>query len=521
MKLFKKLSKKKKIIAIIIIILLIIIVRNGMKNNNQEEKKVETEIIEKRTISQTVAATGTVTTQTTKEITSALAGSTIKTVNVVEGQMVSEGDVICTFDMDSVKKNLADAKSNANISSAQANLGIESAQRNLNDATKNRDNQIVSAQKEVEATNQAYQNVQNQLNEVNAQIAVRQNELQSINASIAQLQSNSVTDTPVLNEAIPAPAVNIEDSNTQLSNYQNRIQELNTEIAQLQAQLPELNQQVNQLKGALDGVISALNATTTTVDSNIANMQDSLRNAELNASANSQAQKGQIRAYEEQLEKGIVTANVSGTVTSVNVKEGDIYSGSTIAKIDGTNEFIIEAEIDEYYIADIKEGMKVLIKTDSTRDEELTGKIIYTALSSTTNSLANSGITSGSSGNATYNVKIALDNQNERLRLGMNAKLSIIINSKEDVWSVPYDAVYEREDGSHYIEILKDNVKEDAQIKLEDKEELDVTVGIEGNYYIEIYSDKLKDGMKVVLPEKKASDSIEELINAMGADAGM
>lgn len=511
MKSLKKLSKKKKIVLIIVIIILIIIARNILKTKNIEENKIEIEAIEKRNIAQSVAATGTITTERSKDIVSTLTGSEIKTVDVVEGQKVSVGDVICTFDMSSTKNNLSDAKSTANISNAQSNLGIESAQRNLNDAMKNRDSQIVSAQKEVESANQAFQNVQNQINVINAQIAEKQAQIANLNNSISQLQTSNVP-AQASNETPELIVSNQEDINTQLANFNNQIQVLTAEVSQLQASLPELQQSANQLKTALDISISTLNTTSTTADSTVASMQDNLKSAELSASANSQTQKSQIRAYEEQLEKGIVTSNVNGTVTSVNVKQGDIYTGSTIAKIDGTEEFIIEAEIDEYYIPDIKVGMNVFIKTDATRDEELTGKVIFTAVSPTTSSI--NGVATTSTANTTYNVKIALDNQNERLRLGMNAKLSIILDSKENVWTVPYDAVYEREDGSHYIEILKNE-------ETQEKEELDVTVGIEGTYYIEVYSDKLVDGMKVVLPEREAENSIEELINAMGADAGM
>ena len=46
------------------------------------------------------------------------------------------------------------------------------------------------------------------------------------------------------------------------------------------------------------------------------------------------------------------------------VKKGDLYSGSAIAVVEGCNEFIIEAEIDEYDIPDVEVGMKVLIKTN-------------------------------------------------------------------------------------------------------------------------------------------------------------
>ena len=120
----------------------------------------------------------------------------------------------------------------------------------------------------------------------------------------------------------------------------------------------------------------------------------------------------------------------------------------------------------------------------------------------------------GASGNATYKVQIELLTQNDRLRLGMNAKLSIITNSKNDVWTVPFEAIFERDDGTKYIEILKDE-------ETKEKEELDVQTGIEGTYYVEIKSDKLKEGMKVVLPEVDTSNSIESLIEAMGADVGV
>ena len=163
--------------------------------------------------------------------------------------------------------------------------------------------------------------------------------------------------------------------------------------------------------------------------------------------------------------------------------------------------------------------MKVLIKTDATRDEELEGRVIYTAASSSqnlSNSMIGQNSMSGSlsTGNATYKVQIELLTQNDRLRLGMNAKLSIIVDSRENVWTVPYETVHDRENGTKYIEILKNE-------ETGEKEELDVEVGLEGTYYVEIKSDKLTEGMRVILPEIDTSNSIESLIEAMGADVGV
>ena len=89
-----------------------------------------------------------------------------------------------------------------------------------------------------------------------------------------------------------------------------------------------------------------------------------------------------------------------------------------------------------------------------------------------------------------------------------------VLDSKENVWTVPYDAVHDREDGTHYIEILKENSEEEI-------EELNVEIGIEGTYYVEIIAGSLKDGMQVVLPKKDAGTSIEELMQMQGASVGI
>jgi hypothetical protein len=52
-------------------------------------------------------------------------------------------------------------------------------------------------------------------------------------------------------------------------------------------------------------------------------------------------------------------------------------------------------------------------------------------------------------------------------------------------------------------------------------EEIDVNVGIEGSYYTEISSDKIKENMYVVVPEIETNNTIKELIQMMGAGAGV
>ena len=133
--------------------------------------------------------------------------------------------------------------------------------------------------------------------------------------------------------------------------------------------------------------------------------------------------------------------------------------------------------------------MDVKIRTDSTRDEELEGKVIFIAPASNEMNSANTGMSmSGvSSSKASYLVKIEILTPNDRLKLGMNAKLSIITDKSENALVVPYDAINEKNDGKHYITIIKDDGS---------REDIEVEIGLESGYYTEVKSDKIAEGMR-------------------------
>ena len=605
-KIFKMSKKaKKRLIIILVIIILVCLIFKPFNQKPIEENKIETQAIEKRDIATSIGATGKIETSNTKNVVSSLTGMEIKTVNVKEGDTISIGDVICTFDMSNVEENLKVAQNSLNISNAQGALGIQSAQRNLNDSIKNKDTQVNITKQDTDNALKAYQDAQNELSSLQNTLAskksARDSFIKTYNSSLseytnikaeydkkestynqatnsynagvasfenAQIEYNKYFVAGTQNQLNPSTGTVIDPSeyqdgeyatlthravmtnynqaqstlisletnlNTAKSDYLNykstydnavnsysplesQYQAIEAEISSLEANVKTLQANVDSLKNAYDKTVQAQNSAVSTADSNIASMQDALSNSELSSSLNRQTQQAQINTYQDQLEKGVLTSTVDGTVTSVNAKPGDIYTGSTIAVIEGVQEFIIEAEIDEYDIADVEVGMEVLIKTDATRDEELKGRIIYVAQSATdVSEIAGTSMTSmttSGTSNATYKIQIALDTQNDRLRIGMNARLSIITDSRENVWTVPIEAIHEKDDGSKYIEILKNE-------QTGEKEELKVETGFESSYYIEINSDKIKEGMKVVMPDVEADNSVETLIEMMGADAGI
>ncbi len=531
----KKWTKKKKIIVFIVILLVVFAVFKIATPKQEEEQKIETEEIQKRDIAQSISATGVIATSDTKTVTGKLTGKEIKTVNVKEGQQIAVGDVICTFDTSDLQQDLATAQTSKNLTNAQSNLGVQGAQRNLDDATRARDKQLSEMQQTVDGANSNLQtakssleNTNSELNTLNANLENLKGQKKNLEDKIAALNIPPVTDkvsgvgdtTNTTDNSGLVSGGSLADLQTQLGKIEVQITSTNNKIAETKNKIAGLQNSVNAAQTTYNQAVDALNTTRDNLNSQIASLQDQVTSSQISTSLSDTTSKTQVRTLQDQIEDGVIKSTVNGTVTQVNVKAGDLYTGSTIAVIEGCEEFIVEAEIDEYDIPDISVGMKVLIKTDATRDEELEGRIIYTAPSATTAVGTMSAMTSSSTSaatggaSATYTVKIALDTPNDRLRLGMNAKLSIITESREDVWSVPYDAVYDREDGTHYIEILKNE-------ETEEKQEITVEKGLEGTYYVEISSNELKEGMKVVLPKIEAGNSMEDLIEMMGADAGL
>lgn len=214
-----------------------------------------------------------------------------------------------------------------------------------------------------------------------------------------------------------------------------------------------------------------------------------------------EAQK-QVDEVEKRIEKCTITAPIGGIVTLVGVQQGDSYSGGTLFQLDDTKEFTVTTTVDEYDINSVQTGQRVVILTEATGEDELEGKITSVA-PSTGRSSASSGASQGSQNTMSvssdsstdgYEVKISVDSKDERLKMGLTAKCSIIIEEVADVYAVPYDAVHENEQGQSVISVMERN---DSGLAFR---EVKVTKGMESDYYVEVSGEELSDGMMVQIP---------------------
>ena len=252
---------------------------------------------------------------------------------------------------------------------------------------------------------------------------------------------------------------------------------------------------------AVQNAQAAYDYTVASQESSFRGSKDALKSAEAGAGVATIQQESSVDSLNKQIENGAVTADIGGTVTAVNIKEGERYAGGAIVTIQDTDALVVSAEIDEYDIADVKIGMKAVFKTDSTRDEQLTGEVIFIAPTPTMGS------------DVTYQVKVRIDSDTSRLRIGMNAKLNIILEETADVLTVPYDAIQQDEKGDDVVYAVE-HTENGGVIKTA----IPVTVGVEGDYYVEVSGD-IKEGMEISLPTDKFFDLAaieEEMMASMG-----
>lgn len=542
---FRKRQRKKKMRIGIALVLVIVILVGAIyiKRSKKEpaDAEVKTEKLEKRTIVNSVSGSGKVEAVNSEEVTAGMAGTTIDSIEVQVGDHVEAGQTIAVMDTSSLSsqvkslndeiKDLEKQKADAEKSKKEAeDKAAADAQAAQVQAAQDAYAREVAAQAQKEANEaekkQTLSALTAQYNALNTQYTADNEKLQSMQATYQEKLQDGADDGA---DAGADGKKGWKETDADAMAYYALILQqqgtVTTELAQLQNLQTSMKAVENADTSVSIPAVSSpqlsLPATGQLNNMNVATSYDSAIST----------LKEQVKSLNRQIANGTIKARTSGTVTEVNAKAGDTYLGTPIASVEGIETLMLTAEVDEYDIPDVSVGMPVKIKTDATRDEELEGEVSFVALkasgSSSSSSLgAMSSLTGGAdmsgftaaSSDATYTVHIALKKQNERLRIGMNAKISIITDSVKDAWSVPLESVQTDEDGREYIEVEEEK-KVDGR-KTTTKRKIPVITGIEGTYYIQIMSDELKEGMDVIVPESQ-DNSMEELMNMMGSDAGI
>lgn len=165
-----------------------------------------------------------------------------------------------------------------------------------------------------------------------------------------------------------------------------------------------------------------------TLNNNIAQKENDIKLAEKN-----------LADKEETLSKSTITTPISGIVTTLNVKNGEIVTNEKlIATITDTAKMQVTLAVDELDINKVQVGQTAAVKIDDIENKKFTG---------TVESIAQSGTTTNNV--TTYDVIVTISNP-ENVKIGMNANVTIAVQSKANVLTVPVETIIEK-NGKKYV----------------------------------------------------------------------
>ncbi|MCD6329499.1 MAG: efflux RND transporter periplasmic adaptor subunit [Candidatus Cloacimonetes bacterium] len=147
-----------------------------------------------------------------------------------------------------------------------------------------------------------------------------------------------------------------------------------------------------------------------------------------------------------------VTAPVSGMIINKNVEEGEMvvssesYSGGTVLiTIADLSQMIILTDINEVDIGKISLGREAKITIDAFPDKKYKGKITHISPMAT---IANNNI-------RIFQVKISIEDNLVELRPGMSANVTIIGKTRNEVVTIPIQAIFQDDNGNDIVYIVK------------------------------------------------------------------
>ncbi len=356
--------------------------------------------------------------------------------------------------------SVALTQAQADLTKLQQELeGQKAEQQQLNAQAE----ELKAAIAEAKKNNQDTADLERQWKDLNAQAENMDPAIDDLNSQmndksdeVTQLQINQIE-----NQSAQDPT-----SDAQIVEWQNELESAATELSEMQSELAEQKSLANSADGAK--VTEAAKAQ----------MQATNNIAELEAAS-----------LEELLEKGKqgLQAEFSGIVSKADASQGSAASqGMELITIASNEEVAVNVTVSKYDYDKLKEGQKASI---TIADHTYKGTVSRISKMATTNE----------KGAPVIWAEVKIDNPDDNIFLGVEAKVSIETGSAKGVVSVPVNAVNTGKD-STFCYVVKDGViaRQDVETGISSSEYTEIKSGLKlGDSVIAELPDGLAEGMKV------------------------
>jgi multidrug efflux pump subunit AcrA (membrane-fusion protein) len=441
----------KKIISLIAVVLVVAVGFGIYKFKFAKPKTTQNNVryttLKKTKVESTISSSGAIKSGNSTNVYSNFTYN-VQNINVNIGDVVKKGDVLATIDTTTLEQDIAQNEQSVAASEQKAQLALTSAKQKYDDLQYLHDNNLNT-------------------DAINAEKA-----LDAAKLDLEEKQKVYEYDKAMLTSG----QVSQDTVNKAQTDYQNA-------------------------QGTVDKDSVALEATKVTDDQNLAQAKTDYDTALANV--NDHSARLQLENKKDQLKNRDVVAPVDGTVTNINAVVGQESSGALFVIQDLSN-LIVNVTVDETDINKIKVGQKAEVTTDASGSDIIEGQVVSfepvssaasanTSTTSTSNGKTSSSSSSSSnstSSDVTFNVKVQITGQNDKIKVGMNSVVNIVTDEKDDVYAVPYQTILNK-NGKYDVYAA---VNEGGKYVVKD---IPVTEGLQSDATVEIQGD-LSEGMIIL-----------------------
>lgn len=465
------------------------------------------------------------------------------------GQVVKTGDRLVAFQTDTLEKDNKKAELTASSTINSNKDTVEKNQKTLNEAAAASQNVTIlendinnyknyisdlnaainnrKQQLADEAYNEAVNNASNQsgqmaeLNQALAPAAQKEALLSSNSSLQAEINTLSVQKSQAEFEEDEATA---EILGSQIEEKEKQIQENTKKIEKLENELGDYanvsSEEIqNQITALASGSADYTSASDASADVQIAQWQLDIQDAQETLSelqSDLAEEKAKVSAgdsvvmteagkkamdssnnmaelesasVEELLKKGRqgIQAEFDGIITKADLTEGTpATQGMELVTVSSNREVAVRATVSKYDFGKLKEGQKATVTI---------GNNEYKATVDSISKVAQTN----EKGSPVITCEVKLDNPDDNVFLGVEAKVSIITAEEKDVLTIPTESVNTGKDGT-FCYILKDGIVTRCEVKtgVNSVDETEVLSGLkEGDSVIEELPDGIEEGSEV------------------------
>ena len=418
-----------------------------------QEPTYETLNIERGSISSTVNATGSIEPEAQVSLSFRNPGR-VQTVLVGEGQAVVEGQLLAELETTDLALALAQARVSETIAQAQlAKLETPPDEKD-----------VLSAQAAVEVAQAGVAGAEAALNSARAnytqlfasnsanQQAINESQLRQaeVNLRSAQSQYDRVKELPNVGELPQSAQLQSATLAYEVALAQAQLTDEGPNDAQVASALNQIAQSELQLRQAQANLISAQNNLSTLLEG------PAQEDLDIAAAQVQQSQLSQLQA-ENNLSNSQLLAPFNGVISTVSVKQGELFSGGLPAVVmSDLTRFHMDVLVDEIDVRQVEVGQQVSIRVDAFPDSEITGQV--TEIAPTANNVA---------GVIAYAVTIVPNAEAVPLRSGMSATAIITTADVTDAILLPNRFInLDRDTGEAFVYKLVNGAPALQQVEL-------------------------------------------------------